>query len=79
MTAQSNKITVGEHGIVFVEEHEQSVYGGRQPITVKRYAIAPGEFVGHLPLDVQEACARAHTEQVIAEFKSLVLSTAGEK
>lgn len=78
MTQQA-KITVVEHGIVLVEEFEEIAPRGSHLIVSKKYAVAPGEFFGDRPADVQAACAQAHTEDVIANFKAIVTNAGGEK
>jgi len=78
MTQQIN-VDVIEHGIVVVEELHTRDLGRHSAVIPKKYAIAPGESYKDFPKDVQAACVQAHTEEVVAAFRALVMSATGEK
>ncbi|NBW14831.1 MAG: hypothetical protein EBR82_43210 [Caulobacteraceae bacterium] len=61
-------------GVVFVREVTEEIDGDNVVSrNFFRRGIAPGEDVSDLPVELQEVCSNAWTEEVVQNFKSQIL------
>lgn len=73
ITNRIDRIEVLENGSINVRELQfDATEVGDKQSTYKRWTLEPGQDVSSQPLEVQEVCAQAWTQEVVEKFNTPV-------